>query len=95
MSKNTKDLIAECRKHGTTNGACIGYHNILFDEVADRLEALNKTEQEIKAEAYKEAFNAFLSNVYTDILPGSLVMPKNVFEILSKKFLLKKNKEEN
>ena len=87
MPKSIKDLITECRKHGTTNGACVGYHNELFDEVADRLEALVRREEDIKAEAYANVFEEFKRNSYTNILPGSYVVQKNVYELLEKKFL--------
>ncbi|MBQ8738167.1 MAG: hypothetical protein IJZ04_01585 [Clostridia bacterium] len=87
MPKNIKDLIIECRKHGTTNGACIGFHHVLFDEVADRLEALAQREEDIKAKAYVEVFEEFKRNAYTNILPGSYVVQKNVYELLEKKFL--------
>lgn len=87
MPKSIKDLITECRKHGTTNGACVGYHNELFDEVADRLEGLARREEEIKAKAYVEVFEEFKRNAYTNILPGSYVVQKNVYELLERKFL--------
>lgn len=87
MPKSIKELIKECRKHGTTNGACVGYHNTLFDEVADRLEVLALREEEIKAKAYAELFEEFKRNSYTNIFPNSYVMSKNVYELLEKKFL--------
>ena len=87
MPKSIKDLVLECRKHGTTNGACVGYHNTLFDEVADRLEALALTEAEIKHNAYSELLEEFKNNSYTNIFPGSYVMDKKVYNLLVEKFL--------
>lgn len=87
MPKSVKDLVLECRKYGTTNGACVGYHNTLFDEVADRLEWLARREEMIKAAAYRELFEEFVNNSYTNIFPNSYVMPKNIYSALKKKYL--------
>lgn len=87
MPKSIKELVVECRKRGIKNGACVGYHDILFDEVADRLEGLAQREEDIKAKAYVEVFEEFKRNAYTNILPGSYVVQKNVYELLEKKFL--------
>lgn len=80
MPKSIKDLIIDCRKHGTTNGACVGYHNELFDEVADRLEGLVRREEDIKAEAYAEIFKVFDDEKFTNLFPGSVVISKDMYD---------------
>lgn len=86
MPKSIKELILECRKHGTTNGACVGYHNELFDEVADRLEGLVRREKDIKAEAYAEVFKALEAEKFTNLLPGSVVISKDIYDNLKSRF---------
>ncbi len=87
MPKSIKDLISECRKHGTTNGACIGYHNELFDEVADRLEGLARREEDIKAEAYAEVFKVFDDEKFSNIFPLSVVIPKDIYRKIKVHFV--------
>ncbi|MBQ8738902.1 MAG: hypothetical protein IJZ04_05325 [Clostridia bacterium] len=91
MPKSIKDLIIECRKHGTTNGACVGFHHILFDEVADRLEGLVQREEDIKAKAYVEVFEIFDKEIFTNLLPGSVVISKDVYDKVKKRCLGEKN----
>lgn len=91
--KSIRDLIAECRKHGMTNGACVGYHNELFDEVADRLEGLVRREEDIKAKAYAEVFEIFDKETFTNLLPGSVVISKDIYDNVKANFVSTSNDE--
>lgn len=61
----TKEMIAELRKRGLSNGGSLGTHSGFMDEVADRLENMLKSEAELISEITSlKAFKAYFDELY-------------------------------
>ena len=92
--ENTKEIIAELRKRGLSNGGSLGYHSSLMDEAANLIEKLQK-ENEFHRKSVQENAQKALEVTLEEIEKAKKKTATEIFNkienILDKSLALRKS----